>query len=127
MNPRFIDPKSPGAPAPACDVVTGRRDGRIIDAGPLNRKAEAAIRAGRDLHVLLSASKIKELGALIGMVPQENFDEAVAAKLAAEDESARRGAIIAGTEDLSAAEAKLREALGVGAERDDADTESEGD
>jgi len=112
MNPRFIDPKSPGAPAPACDVVTGRRDGRIIDAGPLNRKAEAAIRAGRDLHVLLSASKIKELGTLIGMVPQEDFDEAVAAKLAAEDESVRRGAIIAGTEDLSAAEAKLREALG---------------
>jgi uncharacterized protein YbjT (DUF2867 family) len=113
MKPRFIDPKSPGAPSPACDVVTGRRDQRLVDCGPLSEQADAAIRAGRELHVILAEGKLEELGALIGMVPKDDYDEAVARAAAAEDESVRKGAILAGIEEMSAAEDKLREALGM--------------
>jgi hypothetical protein len=94
---------------PHCCIVTGRRDGPVVDWGELTEKA----RGPQDPHVYIRVSQVEHVAAeLLGMVSQKRYDEALAELEEANTEAGRLRAIVAGKEGLSEAEGKLREALG---------------
>lgn len=113
MKARLVELPSHKSSPPHCCVVTGRRDGQLIDFGDPTQKACGPADPRLYMRSVVVEDAAREL---LGMVPQAEVD-ALRQELAECDaERQRVGAILAGAEDLSAAEDKLREALGVSRE-----------
>ena len=93
---------------PHCCIVTGRRDGQIVDLGLMTAKAAAV----KNPHLYLRAPVVEEAARAIGMEPKADVDALRQELAECDDERKRLAAIVAGSEDLSAAEGKLRAALG---------------
>jgi hypothetical protein len=107
-KPKLIELPERRSSPPHCCIVTGRRDGQIIDAGLPAAKA----RDVKNPHLYFRDVVVEEWAGLLGMVPAVEADELRRQLEVAELERDRLAAIVAGSEDLSAAEDKLREALG---------------
>lgn len=104
MRPKLVKLPAHNSKPPHKCVVTGRRDGELVDFGKDF--------VGVDPHIYVDRDKVEEAAKLCGMVPEPEV-EAIRAELEeANAEAGRLRAIVAGKEGLSAAEAKLREALG---------------
>lgn len=105
MRPQLVDLPAHNSKPPHKCVVTGRRDGELVDFGKDF--------VGTDPHIYVYRDKVEEAAELCGMVRQPEVD-AIRAELAeANAEAGRLRAIVAGKEALSEAEAKLRESLDV--------------
>lgn len=105
MDPKIVTlPDHRSRPPHTC-IVTGRRDGPVVDFG----KEYDGI---PDPHIYIRREKIEEAGEVCGMVRQSVVDELREELEEANEEAGRLRAIVAAGEGLSAAEAKLREALG---------------
>lgn len=103
MDPKLVTLPAHNSKPPHTCVVTGRRDGEVVDFG---KDFE-----GTDPHIYVRREKVEVAGELCGMVRQAEVDELKAELEEANAEAGRLRAIVAGKEDLSAAEAKLRAAL----------------
>lgn len=110
MHPRVINAKAPSCPWPKCDIATGRQDGELVNFGelaPVVRSAKA-----KDPAALIRTSRVEWAAKeLLGMVSKKTVDALQAELAEAQAEAERLGAIVAGGEELSAAEDKMREAL----------------
>lgn len=86
-------------------IVTARRDGELVDFG--------ADFKGTNPHVYIRRQIVERAGTeVLGMVPQKTVNALQTELAEAQDERDRLAAIVAGGQDLSAAEERLREALG---------------
>lgn len=102
-HPKLITLPQPSSKPPHTCVVSGRRDGEVIDfLKDYN---------GIDPHIYLRRLLVEEAAELCGMVKQAAVDELKAELAEANAEAGRLRAIVAGKEDLSAAEDRLRAAL----------------
>lgn len=102
-RPKIITLPQPSSKPPHTCIVTGRRDGEVVDfLKDFN---------GVDPHVYIRRLLVEEAGELCGMVKQPVVDELRAELAEANAEAGRLRAIVAGKEGLSAAEDKLRAAL----------------
>lgn len=86
-------------------IVTGRRDGDVVDFG----KEYDGI---ADPHIYVRREKIEEAGEVCGMVRLSVVAELQTELEETNAEAGRLRAIVAAKEGLSAAEETLREALG---------------
>jgi hypothetical protein len=85
-------------------IVTGRRDGDVVDFGKDF--------VGVDPHVYIWRDKVEEAAELCGMVCESRVKELEEELAEANAEAGRLRAIVAGKEGLSEAEEKLRQLLG---------------
>lgn len=107
---KLIELPSPKGRPPHCCIVTGRRDGPLLDFGELTEKAAGVA----EPHIYLRAIVVENAARqTLGMVPKSEVDKLQAELAESEAERQRLAEILAGVEDLSAAEDKLRAALGV--------------
>lgn len=102
-QPKLITLPQPSSKPPHTCVVSGRRDGQVIDFGKDYD--------GIDPHIYIRRHVVEEAAVLCGMVKQPAVDELKAELEEANAEAGRLRAIVAGKEDLSAAEDRLRAAL----------------
>lgn len=102
-HPKLITLPQPSSKPPHTCVVSGRRDGQVIDFGKDYD--------GIDPHIYVRRVIVEEAAELCGMVKESVVDALVEELDEANDEAGRLRAIVAGKEDLSAAEDKLRAAL----------------
>lgn len=100
---KLIRLPQPSSKPPHTCIVSGRRDGEVIDFGKDYD--------GFDPHIYIRRFTVEEAARLCGMVRQNDVDELKAELEEANAEAGRLRAIVAGKEDLSAAEEKLRHAL----------------
>lgn len=103
MKPKIITLPAPSSRPPHTCVVTGRRDGEVVDFG--------VAAAGTEPHIYIRRERIESAAEKCGMVRQSVVDELRDELEEANAEAGRLRAIVAGKEGLSAAEDKLREAL----------------
>lgn len=103
MKPSLVQLPAHNSKPPHTCVVTGRTDGDVVDFGKDF--------VGVDPHIYIWRDKVEEAAELCGMVRQPVVDDLEAQLEEANAEAGRLLAIVAGKEGLSAAEAKLREAL----------------
>lgn len=103
MRPKVITLPAPGSKPPHTCVVTGRRDGEVVDFGKDFN--------GIDPHIYVRRETVEAAAEECGMVRQAEVDELRAELEEANVEAGRLRAIVAGKEDLSAAEDRLRAAL----------------
>lgn len=123
MKPKLVELPNHRSNPPHCCVVSGRRDGPVVDLGELTQKA----RGGGPPRLYVRQAILEEVGEdLLGMVPKSKHVALENDLADAEAERDRLAAIVAGTEDLSGAEDKLREALGVSRADPDDRTSTEG-
>lgn len=104
MRPTIKQLPFPSSKPPHTCIVTGRRDGDILDFGTAF--------TGIDPWVYIWRDKVEEAAELCGMVRESEVDKLREELAEANAEAGRLRAIVAGKEGLSAAEDKLREALG---------------
>lgn len=105
MDPKIVTlPDHRSRPPHTC-IVTGRRDGDVIDFG----KEWDGI---PDPHIYLRRVLVEAAGEVCGMVRQHVVEGLEAELEEANAEAGRLRAIVAAGEELSEAEEKLREALG---------------
>lgn len=110
MHPRLIDAKAPSCPWPKCDIATGRQDGELVNFGELAPVVTGA--AAKDPAALIRTSRVEWAAKeLLGLISKTTADALQAELAAAEEERDRLAEILAGVEDLSAAEGRLRNAL----------------
>lgn len=102
-RPRLITLPQPSSRAPHTCVVSGRRDGEVVDF--------LKDFLGTDPHIYIRRQLVEEAGALCGMEKRAVVDELREELAEANAEAGRLRAIVAGKEDLSAAEERLRAAL----------------
>lgn len=100
---KLITLPQPSSRPPHTCVVSGRRDGEVVDFGKDYD--------GIDPHIYVRRVIVEEAAVLCGMVKKPVVDALVEELDEANDEAGRLRAIVAGKEDLSAAEDKLRAAL----------------
>jgi hypothetical protein len=100
---KIITLPQPSSRPPHTCVVSGRRDGEVVDFGKDYD--------GVDPHIYVRRVIVEEAAVLCGMVKQADVDELKGELEEANAEAGRLRAIVAGKEDLSAAEDKLRAAL----------------
>lgn len=103
MKPTVVTLPLPASKPPHTCIVTGRRDGEVVDF--------MHDYTGTDPHVYIRRELVEVAAEECGMVRQAEVDELRAELEEADAEAGRLRAIVAGKEDLSAAEAKLRAAL----------------
>lgn len=103
MLPKLVVLPAHNSKPPHTCVVTGRTDGDVVDFGKDF--------VGVDPHIYIWRDKVEEAAEVCGMVRQPVVDDLRAELAEANAEAGRLRAIVAGKEDLSAAEAKLRESL----------------
>lgn len=103
MDPKIITLPQPSSKPPHTCIVTGRRDGEVID---FHKDYN-----GVDPHVYLRRELVEVAGEVCGMVRQPEVDELRAELAEANAEAGRLRAIVSGGEELSAAEDRLRQAL----------------
>ncbi len=105
MKPKIVTlPDHRSRPPHTC-IVTGRRDGDVVDFG----KEYDGI---PDPHIYVRREKVEEAGEVCGMVRESRVKELEHELTEANAEAGRLRAIVAAGEGLSEAEEKLREALG---------------
>lgn len=111
MHPRLIEAKAPSCPWPKADIATGRQDGTLVNFGelaPVVRSAKA-----KDPAALIRTSRVEWAATeLLGLVSKKTVDALQAELAECQEEKDRLAALVAGGEELSAAEDKLRAALG---------------
>lgn len=105
MDPKIVTLPFPAARPPQTCIVTGRRDGQVVDFG----KEWDGI---PDPHIYIRLELVEVAAEKAGMVRAARVKELEAELEEANAEAGRLRAIVAGKEGLSEAEAKLREALG---------------
>lgn len=103
MDPKLLTLPAHNSKPPHTCVVTGRRDGEVVDFG---KDYE-----GTDPHIYVRREKVEVAAEKCGMVRQAAVDELKAELEEANAEAGRLRKIVAGKEALSDAEAKLRAAL----------------
>jgi len=123
IKPKLVELPTHKSSPPHCCVVSGRRDGPMVDFGDPTPKARGA----GDPRLYVRGPVVEEAAVnLLGMVPQADVD-ALRQELAECDaERQRLAELVAGGEELSAAEDKLRAALGVSREDPGDGTSTEG-
>ena len=104
MRPKLVTLPAHNSKPPHTCVVSGRRDGEVVDFGKDF--------VGTDPHIYVRRERVEEAGEVCGMVRQDVVDELQEKLGVAEAEMARLAQLVAGGKDLSAAEDRLREALG---------------
>lgn len=105
MKPTIVTLPAHNSKPPHTCVVSGRRDGEVVDF--------QKDFTGTDPHIYIRRHRVEEAAEdLCGMVKQKVVDALKAQLAEAEAERDRLAAIVAGGEELSAAEERLREALG---------------
>lgn len=105
MEPKIATLPFPASRPPHTCIVTGRRDGEVVDFG----KEWDGI---PDPHIYIRRELVEVAAVKCGMVRQSRVKELEAELEEANAEAGRLRAIVAGKQGLSEAEAKLREALG---------------
>jgi len=103
LDPKLLTLPAHNSKPPHTCVVTGRRDGEVVDFGKDYD--------GVDPHIYVRRETVEVAGELCGMVRQDEVDEIKAELVEANAEAARLRKIVAGKEGLSEAEDRLREAL----------------
>lgn len=103
MDPQIRTLPAHDSKPPHTCIVTGRRDGEVVDF--------MHDYVGTDPHVYVRRELVEVAGEVCGMVRQAEVDELRAELEEANAEAGRLRAIVAGKEDLSAAEDRLRAAL----------------
>lgn len=103
MDPKLVTLPAHNSKPPHTCIVTGRRDGEVVDFG---KDFE-----GSDPHVYVRRETVEVAAEKCGMVRQAEVDELRAELAEANAEAGRLRSIVAGKEALSDAEAKLRAAL----------------
>lgn len=105
MDPKIVTlPDHRSRPPHTC-IVTGRRDGDVVDFG----KEWDGI---PDPHIYVRLELVEKAAEAAGMVRGREVERLEEELREANAEAARLRRIVAGKEGLSEAEAKLREALG---------------
>ena len=105
MKPTLVTFPAHNSKPPHKCIVSGRRDGEVVDF--------QKDYVGTDPHVYIRRHRVEEAAEdLCGMVRQKVVDALKDQLAAAEAERDRLAAIVAGGEEMSVAEDKLREALG---------------
>jgi hypothetical protein len=104
LDPKLVTLPAHNSKPPHTCVVTGRRDGEVVDFG---KDFE-----GTDPHIYVRRETVEVAAEKCGMVRQAEVDELKAELEEANAEAGRLRAIVAGKEGLSVAEDRLREALG---------------
>lgn len=104
MKPKIIDLPAPSSKPPHTCIVTGRRDGQVVDFGKEF--------TGQDPHIYIRRETIESAGELCGMVRESVVQDLRDELEEANGEAGRLRAIVSAGQELSAAEDKLREALG---------------
>jgi hypothetical protein len=105
MKPTLVTLPAHNSKPPHTCVVSGRRDGECVDF--------QKDFVGRDPHIYIRRHRVEEAAKdLCGMVKKDVVDALQAELAAAEEERDRLIGIVAAGKDLSAAEDRLREALG---------------
>lgn len=105
MDPKIVTLPFPGAKPPQTCIVTGRRDGPVVDFG----KEWDGI---PDPHIYIRLELVEKAAKEAGMVRKKRVEELEAELEEANAEAGRLRAIVAGKQGLSEAEDRLREALG---------------
>lgn len=103
MRPKLVELPAHNSKPPHKCVVTGRRDGKLVDFGKDY--------VGVDPHIYIDRDKVEEAAEACGMVRESRVEELEAELEEADAEAGRLRRVVAGKEALSAAEDKLREAL----------------
>jgi hypothetical protein len=103
VKPTLITLPTHTSKPPHTCIVSGRRDGEVVDFGKDYD--------GFDPHIYIRRQVVEAAGELCGMVKVAEVEELRAELEEANAEAGRLRAIVAGKEDLSAAEARLRAAL----------------
>lgn len=104
MDPKIITLPAHNSKPPHTCVVSGRRDGEVVDF--------QVDYTGTDPHIYIRRERVEVAGEVCGMVRQVEVDALRTELEDAVAERERLAAIVAGGEDLSGAEDRLREALG---------------
>lgn len=104
MRPKLVTLPAHNSKPPHTCIVSGRRDGEVVDFGKDY--------VGTDPHVYIRRERVEEAAVVCGMVRSDEAAELRRELDESKAEVARLGALVAGGEELSAAEDKLREALG---------------
>lgn len=104
MKPKLVTLPVHNSKPPHTCIVTGRRDGEVVDFGKDYD--------GVDPHVYVRRETVEVAGELCGMERKSVVDEVRAELEEANAEAGRLRAIVSAGEELSAAEDRLREALG---------------
>jgi hypothetical protein len=105
VKPKLVTLPAHNSKPPHTCIVSGRRDGEVVDF--------QKDYTGVDPHIYIRRHRIEEAAAeLCGMVKQKTVDELEEKLKVAEAEVGRLAKLVAGGEELSAAEDKLRGALG---------------
>lgn len=105
MDPKLVTLPAHNSKPPHKCLVTGRRDDELIDF--------QKDFVGRDPHIYIRRERVEYASEkLCGMVRQPEVDALRAELEEANKEAGRLRTIVAGGEALSAAEDRLREALG---------------
>lgn len=104
MDPKLVTLPAHNSKPPHTCVVTGRRDGEVVD---FQKDFD-----GIDPHIYIRRERVEVAGEVCGMVRQAEVDALRDELVAAREGIDRLTAIVAGGEELSAAEDRLRQALG---------------
>lgn len=104
MHPKLVTLPAHNSKPPHTCVVSGRRDGEVVDF--------QKDFTGTDPHIYIRRERVEEAAEICGMVRQKTVDALQAELAEAQDERDRLAGIVSGGEALSAAEERLREALG---------------
>lgn len=104
MRPKLVTLPAHNSKPPHTCIVSGRRDGEVVDFGKDY--------VGTDPHIYIRKERVEEAGEVCGMVRSAKVEELREELAAAREGIERLTAIVSGGEELSAAEDKLREALG---------------
>lgn len=104
MRPKIVTLPAHNSKPPHTCIVSGRRDGEVVDFGKDY--------VGTDPHIYVRRERVEEAGEICGMVRRGEVDELRAELEEANSEAGRLRKIVAAGEEMSAAEDKLREALG---------------
>jgi hypothetical protein len=104
VHPKLVTLPAHNSKPPHTCIVSGRRDGEVVDF--------QKDFTGSDPHVYIRRERIEEAGELCGMVRVAQVEELRGELAAAREAIERLTALVAGGEELSVAEDRLREALG---------------
>ena len=108
MKAKILDFPTHTSSPPHCCIVSGRRDGQVIDFGDLTVKACGP----GDPRVYIRVSRVEHAAKeLLGMVPLARLKELEDELEEANAEAGRLRKIVAGKLDLEQAEEDLRESL----------------
>lgn len=104
MHPKLVTLPAHNSKPPHTCIVSGRRDGEVVDF--------CKDFTGSDPHIYIRRERVEVAGELCGMVRQAEVDEIRKELAAAVTDNERLTELVSGGEALSAAEERLREALG---------------